>query len=296
MGVLSAARQTNVFTIDVEDWYHDETRGSGPARPEEIAATGPRVDRNLRCLLDLLESAGARATLFCLGELAQAHGGLLHEAHRRGHEIASHGDRHLPVAARSSKELYEDFRTARRRLEDATGARVEGFRAPFFLTRRADLPALEQVVEAGYRWDSSWLPLRYGASRPDHITTGGRPQRLANGLWEFPLPLTRLPSGHTLPVAGGGFTLRALPYPVTRHYLARYNAECGPAVLYTHPWEVDPDSPKLPGTPAYVRFFNGLGRSKMERKLRQLTADFAFAPIREVFANELGTTPSSTSH
>ena len=286
---MKARATTNAFTIDVEDWYHDETRGSGPARPEEITAAGPRIERNLRRMLDLLEEADARATLFCLGELAYSQTDLLREAHARGHEIGSHGSRHLPVTGRSHDELREDFRVAREKLEQAIGTAVAGMRAPFFLRHRADVPALDAIAEAGYRWDSSWLPLRYHPGAPDHLTRDGLPARLPCGLWEFPLPLSRVPSGHTLPVAAGGFVLRALPWAITRNYLRRYNAETGPAVLYTHPWEIDPDSPKLPGTPWYVRFFNGLGRAGMEEKLKRLSAEFPLAPIGTVFHAQLNT-------
>ena len=110
---------------------------------------------------------------------------------------------------------------------------------------------------------------------------------MQNGLWEFPLPLSRLPSGHILPSAAGGFSLRALPFWITHRYLERFNTEVGRTVVYTHPWEIDPDSPKLPGTPGYVRWFNNVGRSRMRAKIDRLLSTFRFAPIREVFASEL---------
>ncbi|MEO2167545.1 MAG: polysaccharide deacetylase family protein [bacterium] len=277
----------NALTIDAEDWYHDETRGSGPASPEEIAGHGSRIDRNLRKILEILDEQDAHATLFCVAELAESHAPLLREAVAQGHEIASHGLRHLPVSGRDRTAVREDFRRSKKMLEDAIGIPVEGFRAPLFLRRQDDLWALDLLAQEGFRWDSSWMPLRYHPSAPDYITPGGRPGRLANGLWEFPLPLSRMPTGHTLPVAAGGFTLRALPFAFTRHYLTKYNREHGAAILYTHPWELDTESPKLPGTPAYVRFWNGIGRSGMPQRLRQLTREFRFAPIRQTFATEL---------
>jgi polysaccharide deacetylase family protein (PEP-CTERM system associated) len=281
----------NALTIDVEDWYHDESRGSGPATEAEIRVHGPRVEKNLHRMLEILEEGGVRATLFCLASLADKHPQLLREAHARGHEIASHGSRHVPLGGRAPSEVCADLRHSREVLEDLVGSPVEGFRAPFFLRETTELWALDCIAEAGFVWDSSWLPLRYQPARAEYITPEGRPGRLASGLWEFPLPLSQLPTGHTLPLAGGGFTLRALPFAVTAHYLARYNRDEGPAVVYTHPWEIDPDSPKLPGTPGYVRFFNGLGRKKMPRKLTRLCRQFVFSTIRDVHADKLGAVP-----
>lgn len=277
----------NSLTIDVEDWYHDESRGSGPATDAEVAVHGPRVEKNLYRMLDILEEGGAHATLFCLASLGRKHPKLLREAHARGHEIASHGSRHLPLGDRERADVGQDLRQSREVLEDLVSNRVSGFRAPFFLREKRDLWALECIADAGFLWDSSWLPLRYTPAAAEYITPNGQPGKLASGLWEFPLPLSRLPTGHTLPLAGGGFTLRALPFAVTAHFLARYNRDEGSAVVYTHPWEIDPDSPKLPGTPGYVRFFNRLGRKQMPRKLTRLCRQFTFDTIRSVHADKL---------
>ena len=288
----------NALTIDVEDWYHDESRGSGPATDAEIALHGPRVEENLRRMLEIIEETDTRATLFCLASLAGKHPELLREAHARGHEIASHGTRHLPLGDRKPDEVREDLRRSRETLENLVGSPVAGFRAPFFLREAADLWALDCVAEAGFQWDSSWLPLRYQPAAAEYITPEGLPGRLASGLWEFPLPLSQLPTGHTLPLAGGGFTLRALPFAVTAHFLQRYNRESGPAIVYTHPWEIDPKSPKLPGTPGYIRFFNRLGRQKMSSKLKRLCEQFSLTTIRDAHADKLGpgSGPSDTAH
>lgn len=285
----------NALTVDVEDWYHDESRGSGPARPAEIERHGSRIEMNLRTILDILEESQVRATLFCVADLAGSHATLLREAASRGHEIASHGFRHLATTARTADELRDDIRRAKGDLENAIGSPVEGFRAPLFLRRREELWVLDLLAEEGFAWDSSWMPLYYFPREPDYITPNGLPAKMPSGLWEFPLPLSRLPTGHTMPMAAGGFALRALPFHFTRKYLSRYNEERGAAIVYTHPWELDTDSPKLPGTPLYVRFWNGLGRRSMPAKLLRLTSEFSFAPIRETFAKEL-TATSNTAH
>jgi peptidoglycan-N-acetylglucosamine deacetylase len=284
---VSPATVTNALTVDVEDWYHDESRPGGPARVEELAGLGPRVEANLERLLRLFQTAGARATLFVLGDVAARAPGLVRTAAALGHEIASHGWRHVPVTGRSPAELREDVRRARATLEDVIGAPVLGFRAPCFLRRPADLWALDAVAAEGYRYDSSYLPLTWWPPAAVPISPDLRPVRLPSGLWEFPLPLSRLPWGDVLSVPAGGFVLRALPLAVTRSALRRFNRTVGPGVVYTHPWELDPGSAKLPGTPGYIRFFNGFGRQRLPGKLARLLDEFHFAPIAEVYAAEL---------
>jgi len=281
----------NALSIDVEDWYHDAARRAGPASAREIAAVGSRVERNVDALFDILQRHDTRATLFVLADVAREHPKLLRRATALGHEIACHGLAHQPVRERTPDELRGDVRTARAILEDVAGVAVAGFRAPYFLQPR-DLWALDVLAESGFRYDSSYMPLRYLPGDVPRLDGDGGPVRMENGLWEFPLPLSRLPSGHVLPSAAGGFSLRALPFWITRRYLERFNAEVGPTVIYTHPWELDPDSPKLPGTPRYVRWFNTVGRTRMPDKLGRLLRTFQFAPIAEVFASELAQPPA----
>jgi polysaccharide deacetylase family protein (PEP-CTERM system associated) len=283
-----AVPPTNALSVDVEDWYHDESRGTGPASADEIAAGVPRVERNLAELLEILARTETRATLFFLADVAAQLPRLTREAADAGHEIACHGLRHVPVTERTRDEFADDVRRARARIEDVVGTVVRGFRAPCFVRDTAHLWALDAVAEAGFAYDSSWMPLRFDGGPVPLLGDGRGPVRLASGLWEFPLPLSRLPTGHVLPCAAGGFALRALPLAFTRHHLRRFNREVGPAVLYTHPWEIDPASPKLPGTRAYVRFFNGVGRRGMRAKLARLTREVRFAPLATVFARELG--------
>ncbi len=276
----------NALSIDVEDWYHDATRPAGPASQKEIAAVGPRVERNVEALFEILARHDTRATLFILADVAREHPSLVRRATELGHEIACHGLAHRPVAGRAYDELADDVRTARKVVEDVAGVAVLGFRAPYFL-QPPDLWALDVLAETGFRYDSSYMPLRYFPGDVPRLEGEGGAVRMENGLWEFPLPLSRLPSGHVLPSAAGGFSLRALPFWITRRYLERFNEEVGPTVVYTHPWEIDPDSPKLPGTPGYVRWFNNVGRSRMRDKIDRLLSTFAFAPIAEVFSAEL---------
>jgi polysaccharide deacetylase family protein (PEP-CTERM system associated) len=278
---------SNALTVDVEDWFHDECRPAGPVTPEELVGVQARVEPNVHRLLDILEARRARATFFFLGEVAARTPQLVRAVAAAGHEIACHGWRHQPVNQRSAMDFRLDVRRARMAVEEILGRRVIGFRAPQFIQRPEDFWAFDVLAEEGYRYDSSYFPV---SSRPGRAKPLGKdwgPVRLPNGLWEFPLPLTPFPTGHRLPLAAGGFVLRAFPLFVTRLSLRRFNREVGPAVLYTHPWEIDPLSGKLPGTPVYVRFFNGVGRRRAASKLGRLLSQFRFAPIAEVYGSEL---------
>lgn len=282
----------NALSVDVEDWYHDESRGVGPATAAEIAAGGARVERNLEQLLSLLDAAATRATFFFLAGVAQQHPQLTRAVAAAGHEIACHGLRHVPVALRTRADVRDDVRRARAILEDVTGTRVIGFRAPCFVRDVRHLWLLDELAEAGFAYDSSWLPLRYAPGSAPRIGGTRGPARLASGLWEFPMPVSRL-AGHELPVAAGGFALRALPLSFVMRQIRRFNHEVGPAVVYTHPWEIDPESPKLPGTQSYVRLFNGVGRRGMAGKLARLVRALPFAPLAEVYATELAAPPAA---
>jgi len=287
------APRPNALSVDVEDWFHDESRPAGPARAEELARIEPRVARNLSRLLEIFAAHDVRATLFVLGDATRQTASLVREAVGLGHEIACHGLRHRPLAALSREEFREDVHRARAMVEDAAGVAVTGFRAPCFIRRSADLWALDTLAGEGFRYDSSYLPLSCWSRAARPLSPDCGPFRLPSGLWEFPLPLTRVATGHHLPFAAGGFVLRALPFSLTRRYLRRFNQQVGPAIVYTHPWEIDPQSGKLDGTPAYIRFFNGVGRRRLAVQLDRLLSEFRFAPIAEVYAGELAQSASA---
>lgn len=294
-GAHGAATRPNALSVDVEDWYHDESRDAGPATDEEIAAGGVRVERNVDRVLEILARTGTRATFFFLADVATRHPQLVRDAAAQGHEIACHGLRHRPVPLRTRAEFRDDVRRARAMIEDVVGCAVRGFRAPCFVREERDLWMLDELADAGFAYDSSWMPLRYHPGSVPRLGNGRGPVRLPNGLWEFPLPLTRLATGHELPVAAGGFALRSLPVGFVRRHIERFNREVGPAVVYTHPWELDPESPKLPGTRGYVRFFNGVGRRTLARKLESLTRTVRFAPLATVYAAELASAPAGVA-
>lgn len=272
----------HALTIDVEEWFHDDWRPGRGADWDRLPST---VATDVDLVLELLASAGARATFFVLGDVARRQPTLVKRIAAAGHEIASHGDAHRRVTTQRRDEFSTDVRTSLELLSDLVGVGVEGYRAPYFLRHARELWAIDVLAELGLRYDASYVPVRWmpfvGRSIPRV------PYRHPCGLWEFPLPFAERFGGWNLPYAGGGPVLRFLPYRLIERALRTHEDTVGPAVVYCHPWELDPEARALPGTPRYVRIWKSLGRGRTLPTLRQLLGNFTFRSIREVYADEL---------
>jgi polysaccharide deacetylase family protein (PEP-CTERM system associated) len=271
----------NALTFDVEEYFHAEVFAGVVAR-EQWAGLESRVVRATEQLVGLLAESATRATFFVLGWVAERHPGLLRAIAAEGHELACHGYAHEMITRLSRAQFSDDVRRAKAAVEDAAGVIVVGYRAPTFSVVRETMWSLEVLAKAGFQYDSSIFPVvhdRYGipdAPRfPYRVDAGPE-----GGIVEFPLStVTRF--GWRFPVAGGGY-FRLLPYAVTRWAVRQLNGREGqPAIVYLHPWEVDPGQPRLPvGRVAQLRHSVNTGSTLA--KLRRLLGDFAFAPVREV--------------
>jgi len=272
----------NALTFDVEEYFHVENL-AGLVRPDEWSRLPSRVEASTRRLLDLLDARRVSATFFVLGWVAERRPALVREVRARGHEIGCHSHAHRPVHALRRPEFRADVRRARQAIEDAAGAPVLGYRAPTFSIVRSSLWALEILAEEGFRYDSSIFPIHHdrygipGAARfPYQVPVAG------GALVEFPITTLRL-GGARVPFSGGGY-FRLLPYPAVRAALGVVNRrERMPAIVYLHPWELDPDQPRLPVAGlARLRHYVNLHRTAA--KLDRLLGDFAFAPAARVLA------------
>jgi polysaccharide deacetylase family protein (PEP-CTERM system associated) len=220
------------------------------------------MERTTRRLLDTLDGAGAKATFFVLGEIARCRPRLVWDIAEAGHEIASHGWDHRRVHRLNPAEFFDDVRASKDALEQASGGPVVGYRAPTFSIGRRTGWAIDVLTEAGYQYDSSVFPVRhdrYGV--PDAPRTPFVAEGETARLIELP-PATCRVLGQNLPVAGGGY-FRLFPLALMESGL-RQLARTDPAVsvLYFHPWEFDPDQPRLPlGRLARWRTYVGVGRS-----------------------------------
>ena len=270
----------NALTVDVEDWFQVSAFDGHLARS---AWTGceSRVERNTGSLLELLATLGLRATFFTLGWVAARHPHLVRAIAAAGHEVASHGFDHRRVGSLGPAEFYADVRRSRLLLEDVAGVPVRGYRAPSFSLQPDDARAYGLLAEAGYRYSASVAPIRhdhYGA--PD---AARHPWRTASGVTEIPVSTVRL-GRRNWPCAGGGF-FRLYPYALTRWCLRRINeAEGLPCNFYLHPWEIDPDQPRVPGLSPRTRVRHYLNLSRTLPRLRRLLQDFDWGRMDEVYA------------
>jgi len=266
---------TNALTVDVEDYFHVAALAPNIHR-DSWASRESRVVGNTQKLLAIFEQFDVRGTFFVLGWVAERHPQLVRDIAARGHEIACHGYSHRLVYEQSPEEFYAETLRAKNLLEEITGSAVVGYRAASYSIVRESLWALDILVELGFAYDSSIFPVRhdrYGIPNAERV-----PHRLAtlNGksIVEWPLATARI-LGCRLPVAGGGY-FRLLPYWLSRWGLASINRrELQPFIFYLHPWEVDPEQPRVSASwLSRFRHYTNLG--KCEERLRRLLGEFRF--------------------
>ncbi len=280
------------LTIDVEDYFHT-TAMEAPCPPAAWDAMPARVEANTRRVLDLLDETGVRATFFVLGWVASRWPGLVAEIHRRGHEVGCHGFAHRRAPELGPVAFRADVQRARALLEDITGRGVDGFRAASFSIVRDSMWALDVLVELGFAYDASIFPVRHDLyGMPEFGRAPVWLRRPAGAILEIPASTVCL-FGRNWPVAGGGY-FRLFPYVLTRAALRRLDRRDGLAgMVYLHPWEFDPDQPRLAaGWRSRLRQYANLHATVP--RLRRLLRDFRCAPIREVFGDLLEDGPPWT--
>jgi polysaccharide deacetylase family protein (PEP-CTERM system associated) len=268
----------DLLSVDVEDYYHVEAFADRVS-PLSWSDFPSRVRANTMRILEIFEEYRCRATFFVLGWIAERDPALVREIVKAGHEVACHSYSHRRVSSLSPEEFREDLRRARAVIEDAAGVGILGYRAPTFSIGSGNLWALEILSEEGFLYDSSIFPIRHdlygfpGAPRFPHRLDF----RSKRKLFEIPMTTVRV-GGATWPVGGGGY-LRLLPMQYTRWAVRQiHEKERQPFVLYFHPWELDPDQPRIAGRwKSRLRHYIGLG--VMERRLRELLAGGRFIPL-----------------
>lgn len=271
----------NAFTVDVEDYFQVAALAGAVTR-DTWAQRESRVERNTQLLLDLLSASGVRGTFFVLGWIAERHPALVKRIAAAGHEIACHGFSHQLIYTQTPAEFRAESARAKGLLEDLLGAPVVGYRAASFSITRRSLWALDVLIDLGFTYDSSIFPIRHdrygipGAEARPGILTAPSGRTLV----EFPMAAASW-LGVQVPVSGGGY-FRLLPYAVTRAGLRQINSDRGrPFTFYLHPWEVDPDQPRVRvGWLSRFRHYTNLHRC--EARLRRLLREFRFASMREV--------------
>lgn len=269
----------NALSIDVEDYFHVAALAPYIARSdwEHLPC---RVEANIETILGLLAEAQAQATFFILGWVAERYPALVRRIAAAGHEIASHGYDHERATHQGRGDFYQDICRAKRLLEEITGVEVGGYRAPSFSIGESSFWAFDCIAEAGYRYSSSVYPIHH-----DHYGMPDAPRfpfRPIPELLEIPVSTARVLTVN-LPAGGGGY-FRLLPYAVSRALIRRVNEiEGRPAVFYLHPWELDAQQPRIPGTSLKARFRHYLNLERMQPRLRRLLQDFAWRRMDRTF-------------
>ncbi|MBL8472267.1 MAG: DUF3473 domain-containing protein [Rhodocyclaceae bacterium] len=275
----------NAFTVDVEDYF--QVSALAPYIPRTRWEAIPcRVERNTDRILELLDVHGARATFFTLGWVAERHPQLVQRIVAGGHELASHGYAHLRASDQTRQEFLDDIVRAKQVLEQIGGVAVSGYRAPSFSIGAGNLWALDCLREAGYRYSSSIYPVRH-----DHYGMPDAPRfryQSRDGLLELPVTTVRV-GARNWPAGGGGW-FRLLPYGISSWCISRVNRiDRQPAIFYFHPWEIDPQQPRVGGLDPKTRFRHYVNLGRMEGRVERLLREFRWGRMDQVFSTGAGT-------
>lgn len=284
----------NALSFDVEDYFQVSAFNDAIGR-ERWREHRLRVDRNTRLLLDLLAQYGVKATFYTLGWVAEREPQLIKDIAAAGHEVACHGYSHQLVYNQTPEEFREETQRSKAVLEDLAQTPVTSYRAASYSITRESLWALDVLHEEGFTTDSSIFPIRHdryglrgGPLEPHYLVlrNGGR-------LMEFPISTVKC-LGISVPVSGGGY-FRLYPYRLSRYLARRVNQEGRPFVFYLHPWEVDPEQPRIKvDALTHFRHYNNL--DKCRGRLEQLLKDFRFGTVSEAIRQRYGEQPDLPVH
>ena len=272
------------MSVDVEDYFQVSAMSPHIARAdwERIPC---RVERNVDRLLAMFERRNAKATFFVLGWIADRYPDLIKRIVASGHELSSHGYAHLRATEQSEQDFLEDIVRAKGILEDIAGVAVRGYRAPSFSLDTTNPWTFDCIARAGYSYSSSVYPVKH-----DHYGMPDAPRfayQSRTGLLELPITTTRV-WGRNLPAGGGGY-FRLLPYSLSTWAIRRVNElDRRPAIFYMHPWEIDPEQPRVKNVGLKTRFRHYVNLARMADRLERLTTDFHWDRLDRVFQTQIG--------
>ncbi len=273
-GEKPASAIVNGLSVDVEDWFQVGAF-EGVIKRDDWDSLSLRVEDNVLRILDMFAEAEVSATFFTLGWVARRNPSLMRRIVEAGHELASHGYDHVRVFTFDRKEFAADLLTARKVLEDTSGAKVTGYRAPSFSIDQRTPWAYMELADQGYTYSSSVAPITH-----DHYGWREAPRFAFKPLPWSPLveiPVTTAILGGRRVAAGGGGFFRVLPYAFSRWAIRQVNRrEARPAVFYFHPWEIDPRQPRVANAPLRSRVRHYTNLDTMASKLRDLVDEFSW--------------------
>jgi len=270
------------MTVDVEDYFH-VSAFEKVIQPEDWSSCKPTVDYNTRKVLDLFAKNNVKGTFFILGWVAQAFPELIAEIANQGHEIASHGYNHRRASTQTRDQLKEDIVSSIDILEQSSGQKVLGYRAPSFSINESNEWVFELLKELGILYSSSTYPIEH-----DLYGTPNWPRfkhQRKEGIIEIPIPTLRKNDVNT-GIGGGGY-FRLYPYWLSKNRINKFHQqEQQPYNFYFHPWEIDPDQPRVHGAPLKSRIRHYINLSRMEGKLGRLLEDYEWSTMKSVYLNK----------
>lgn len=279
MAVVVPSNIVNAMTVDVEDYFH-VSAFEKVITPADWSSCQPTVDYNTRRILDLFAQYNTKATFFILGWVAKAFPDLIAEIAKQGHEVASHGMNHRRASTQTYAELKEDIQSSLNTLEDITGNKVLGYRAPSFSIGKQNEWAFELLVELGILYSSSTYPIEH-----DLYGTPDWPRfihKRAEGIIEIPIPTLRKQENN-IGIGGGGY-FRLYPYFFSKKRIDQFHKQEGqPYSFYFHPWEIDPKQPKVSNASFKSKFRHYINLSRMEAKIEHLLRDYQWSTMADVY-------------
>lgn len=275
----------NALSVDIEDWFQVGAFETVISR-DDWSTLEHRVERNTDAVLELFAGGGVKATFFTLGWVAERYPALMRRIADAGHEVANHGWDHGRVFNMTPDAFRDDIRRARAALEDASGQRVTGYRAPSFSIDKRTPWAHAILAEEGYAYSSSVAPIGH-----DHYGWADAPRSAFRPLPDadlIELPVTTANMFGRKVVTGGGF-FRLLPGAIFYRAIDELNRATQPAVFYFHPWDMDPGQPRVRNAPlrSKLRHYSRLGA--MAGKMRTLIRRHPWDRTDQVVAALRGT-------
>lgn len=270
----------NAMTVDVEDYFQVSAFADRIQRGD-WSSFECRIPRNVDRILELFDRFDVKGTFFTLGWVATHYPDVVRRIAAAGHEIASHGCDHIRVGDQSPREFRDDVIRARQLLEDVSGCQVVGYRAASFSISADTQWAYDELAEGGYLYSSSIYPISH-----DHYGMPSSPRfpYMTSNAQMLEIPLSTYERfSRNWPCAGGGY-FRLLPIGLSRRAIRRLVAdEKMPAVFYFHPWELDPDQPRVSGLPLKTRFRHYVNLSRFEQRLATMLGEFRWGRMDEIF-------------
>ncbi len=272
----------NAMSVDVEDYFQVSAfeKNFEKCDWDDIPC---RVEENIEKILQLFERKNIKATFFTLGWIAERYSGMVKKIVDHGHELASHGWEHTRVTQQGRQDFMQDIIRTRHFLEDLSGKVVKGYRAASYSICKDNLWAFDCLADAGYVYSSSIVPIKhdlYGipdAPRFAFIPADDR-------LLEIPITTINL-VGRNINCGGGGW-FRLFPYSFSRWAINKVNTQDKqPCIFYFHPWEIDPEQPRVVGASRKAKFRHYLNLTKMHDRLEALADDFHWGRVDDVFLN-----------